>query len=62
VSAAIQLRLDGLPLDPIEVSKLLAHERAALYRELELDDDQVATVEEAVRRAIAGEYRRRGAS
>lgn len=56
--SAVQLRLEGLPLDPIEVSKLLAHERSALYRELGLDPLQIAAAEEACRRVIAQEYGR----
>lgn len=60
---AVQLRLDPqLPLDPIETSKLLGYQRAALYRELGLDPLQIAAAEEAVRRAIAGSYQRRGRS
>jgi hypothetical protein len=55
---AVQLRLDGLPLDPREASELLAHERAALYRDLELDPLQIAAIEEAVRRVVAGTYLR----
>jgi hypothetical protein len=59
VSGAVQLPLDGLPVDPIEVSKLLAHERGAVYRELGLHPLQIAAAEEAVRAVIAGSYRRR---
>ncbi|MEK6271474.1 MAG: hypothetical protein AABM42_02350 [Actinomycetota bacterium] len=58
MSAAVQLPLDGLPLDPIEVSELLAHQRAELYRELGLDHFQIAAAEQAVRLLVAGRYRK----
>ena len=58
MSGVVRLPLDGLPLDPIEVSKLLTHERGALYRQLDLDAIQIAAAEEAVRAVIAGDYRR----
>jgi hypothetical protein len=61
VSSAVQLTLDGLPLDPNEVARLLAHERSALYRELKLHPLQIAAAEEAVRQVIAGHYRGRDA-
>jgi hypothetical protein len=59
VSSAVQLTFDGLPLDPNEVARLLALERAALDRELQLDPLQVASIEQAVRLVIAGTYMRR---
>lgn len=59
--SAVQLHLAGLPLDPREVAELLAHERAALYRDLELCPLQIAAIEDAVRRVVAGTYLRRAA-
>jgi hypothetical protein len=59
VNSGVQLTFDGLPLDPNEVARLLAHERASLYRELQLDPLQVASIEQAVRLVIAGTYMRR---
>ena len=61
MSAAVQLTFDGLPLDPHQVARLLAHERSTLYRELKLHPLQIAAAEEAVRQVIAGHYRGRGA-
>ena len=58
MNSAVQLTFDGLPLDPIEVSKLLSYQRAALYRELDLDRFQIAAAEEAVRLLVAGRYRK----
>jgi hypothetical protein len=55
---SVQLRLDGLPVDPREVAKLLAPERGALYRDLNLDPLQVAAAEEAVRAVLRGSYGR----
>jgi hypothetical protein len=57
MSGAVQLVLDGgLPLDPEEVARLLAHERRALYLDLNLCPAQTAAIEEAVRLVLAKKY------
>jgi hypothetical protein len=61
VGSGVQLPLDGLPLNPAEVAQLSSPERGALYRDLELSTLQIAAIEEAVRRVIAGTYLRRAA-
>lgn len=58
VSATVQLRLDGLPLDPIEVAQLTSPDRGKLYRDLRLCPLQIVAIEEAVRRVVAGAYPR----
>jgi hypothetical protein len=58
MSAVVQLRLDGLPVDPEQLAELLSFERAALYRELGLDWDQREAAEAAVRLVLARRYRR----
>ena len=55
----VQLRLAGLPVDPIEVAKLFAYERARLYSDLGLTWQQREAVEAAVRLEVAGEYGKR---
>lgn len=60
VIGAVQLALDrALPLDPAGLAGLTAVERRRLYDELGLDHFQREASEEAVRRVLAGEYRRR---
>ena len=56
----VQIRLAGLPLDPVELAKVPIFERAKLYAELDLDPIQRQVAEEAVRLIIAGEYLRGG--
>jgi hypothetical protein len=46
-----------LPLDVGHLANLLAHQRAALYSELDLDPEQRAAAEEGVRAAIRRRYR-----
>ncbi|MEK6326449.1 MAG: hypothetical protein AABM66_02840 [Actinomycetota bacterium] len=45
-----------LPVDPHQLASLLAHERAAVYAELELNPLHRAAAEEAVREVIAGRH------
>jgi hypothetical protein len=52
VSGADQLTL-VLPLDPVALARLLAHERAAVYRDLGLDHQQREVAEYAVPLAMA---------
>jgi hypothetical protein len=59
MSAAVQIPLKGLPLDPFELAALPAPERGKLYGELKLDPVQVAVSEDAVRLVIARKYGRR---
>ena len=60
MTGGVQLALGGgLPVDPREVAKLLAYERAALYSELDLSWQQREAVEAAVRLVIRREYGRR---
>ena len=51
----VQIRLAGLPLDPVELAKVPIFERAKLYAELDLDPIQRQVAEEAVRLIIASE-------
>jgi hypothetical protein len=61
VSAAVQLPLDGLPLDPVQVAELSAPARGRLYAELGLDHFQREAAEAAVRAVLADRYQRRAA-
>jgi hypothetical protein len=62
MKSGVQLRLDGLPLDPVEISALPAVERARLFDEPDLDRLQRAAAEDAVWLVIAKAYGRRSAS
>jgi hypothetical protein len=54
-----QLHLDGLlPLHPRELAGMTAPERSRRYTALGLDYFQRQAAEEAVRRVIAGKYRK----
>lgn len=46
---AVQLPLDGLPLDPHELAELDIYQRTALYAELGLAPEQREAAEQAVR-------------
>lgn len=55
----VQLALGSLPLDPVEVSKLVSHERASLYAAAGLHAVEIAVAEEAVRAVLRGKYGRK---
>ncbi|MGI9019202.1 MAG: hypothetical protein ACR2G3_00635 [Solirubrobacterales bacterium] len=54
--SAVQLTLDGLPLDPRELAQLSILERADLYEALDLHPLQRAAAEEAARLVLARRY------
>jgi hypothetical protein len=58
VSGGVQLPLEGLPLDPVEVSGLQAPDRGRLYQQIGLDFEQIQAIEDAVRAVLAGQYAR----
>jgi hypothetical protein len=60
MTAAVQLPLDGLPLDPVEVARLDILSRSRLYTDLKLMPEQRECIETAVRLIRSGSYRKAG--
>jgi hypothetical protein len=58
LDSPVQLHLElQLPLDPVQWAQLDSPERGRRYRELGLDQFQIAAAEDAVRQVLRREYR-----